>query len=51
MKETTGLDMPLSYADDAFGTVAKLDANQLQFGVSMDMSSPGAKEISQPVNR
>ena len=33
LKDTTGLDGTLTYADDAFGTAAKLDANQLQFGV------------------
>jgi ABC-type phosphate/phosphonate transport system substrate-binding protein len=33
MKETTGFDGTLSYTEDAFGTAAKLDANQLQFGV------------------
>jgi ABC-type phosphate/phosphonate transport system substrate-binding protein len=33
MKATTGLDGALSYDEDAFGTAAQLDANQLQFGV------------------
>ena len=33
MKQTTGLDGKLSYDQDAFGTAAQLNANQLQLGV------------------
>jgi ABC-type phosphate/phosphonate transport system substrate-binding protein len=33
MKKTTGLDGVLSYKEDAFGTAAQLDNNELQFGV------------------
>ena len=33
MKQTTGLDGSLSIGEDAFGTAAQLDSNQLQFGV------------------
>jgi ABC-type phosphate/phosphonate transport system substrate-binding protein len=33
MKQTTGLHGSLSIGEDAFGTAAKLDSNELQFGV------------------
>src|SRR5262249_31475182 len=33
MKQTTGLDGTLSIGEDALGAAAKLNANQLQFGV------------------
>jgi ABC-type phosphate/phosphonate transport system substrate-binding protein len=33
MKQTTGLDGSLSIGEDAYGTAAQLDSNQLQFGV------------------